>query len=166
VTFADLLSGVAVFIDANTFVYHFTQHVVFGAACTDLLDRVRRQDLGGWTSSHVLSDVAHRVMTVEATARYSWPAAGVLKRLKQRPADVQALVQPRQAVDDIRAMGVQIAPVTADLVAAATLISQQTGLLTNDALVIAAMQAHGLTHLASHDADFDRVPGLTRYAPA
>ncbi len=31
---------------------------------------------------------------------------------------------------------------------------------------VAVMQAHGLTHLASHDGDFDRVPGLTRYAPA
>ena len=25
---------------------------------------------------------------------------------------------------------------------------------------------HGLTHLASNDADFDRIPGLVRYAPA
>jgi predicted nucleic acid-binding protein len=26
-------------------------------------------------------------------------------------------------------------------------------------------QAHGLTNLASHDGDFDRVPGITRYGP-
>jgi predicted nucleic acid-binding protein len=32
-------------------------------------------------------------------------------------------------------------------------------------LVVAMMQANGLTHLASHDSDFDRVPGITRYAP-
>jgi hypothetical protein len=32
--------------------------------------------------------------------------------------------------------------------------------------VVVSMQQQGLTHLASHDADFDRVPGLTRYAPA
>jgi len=44
-------------------------------------------------------------------------------------------------------------------------ISRQTGLLTNDALVVSTMQANGLTHLASNDADFDRVPGITRYAP-
>ncbi len=28
------------------------------------------------------------------------------------------------------------------------------------------MQQHGLTRLASHDADSDRVPVLTRFAPA
>jgi predicted nucleic acid-binding protein len=38
--------------------------------------------------------------------------------------------------------------------------------LTNDAMVVAVMRANGLTNLANHDADFDRVPGLTRYAPA
>ena len=34
-----------------------------------------------------------------------------------------------------------------------------------DALLIAVMQANGLTSLASHDSDFDRVPSLTRYTP-
>ena len=43
--------------------------------------------------------------------------------------------------------------------------SQQHGLLHNDALIVAVMQANSLTNLASEDDDFDRVPGLTRYAP-
>lgn len=51
------------------------------------------------------------------------------------------------------------------LVATAAAVSQQHGLLSNDALIVAAMQTHGLTNLASADADFDRVPGITRYAP-
>ncbi|MCY2993431.1 MAG: PIN domain-containing protein [Planctomycetota bacterium] len=38
-------------------------------------------------------------------------------------------------------------------------------LLSGDALIVAVMHAHGLTRLASHDADFDRVSWLTRYAP-
>jgi predicted nucleic acid-binding protein len=38
--------------------------------------------------------------------------------------------------------------------------------LTDDALVVAVMQHHHLTVLASLDDDFDRVPGLMRYAPA
>jgi predicted nucleic acid-binding protein len=52
------------------------------------------------------------------------------------------------------------------LLATSTGISQQYGLLTNDALTVAVMQANGLTKVASADTDFDRVPGLTRYAPA
>ena len=52
------------------------------------------------------------------------------------------------------------------IAAAAAAISQQFGLLSGDALIVVVMREHGLVHLASHGADFDRVPGLTRYAPA
>jgi predicted nucleic acid-binding protein len=51
------------------------------------------------------------------------------------------------------------------LIAAAASSSRQTGLLSNDALIVAVMQANGLTRLASSDRDFDRIPGLTRYEP-
>jgi predicted nucleic acid-binding protein len=36
---------------------------------------------------------------------------------------------------------------------------------SGDALIVAMMQANGLTKLASNDADFDRVPGITRFSP-
>jgi predicted nucleic acid-binding protein len=61
--------------------------------------------------------------------------------------------------------GIQVLTIPPDLVAIAAALSQQYGLLSNDALIITVMQAHGLTNLASHDADFDRVPGITRYGP-
>jgi predicted nucleic acid-binding protein len=48
---------------------------------------------------------------------------------------------------------------------AATNFSQQFEPLTGDSLIVAVMRHHGLTNLASEDADFDRVAGLTRYAP-
>jgi predicted nucleic acid-binding protein len=47
----------------------------------------------------------------------------------------------------------------------AAVLSQQIGLLSNDALMVAVMQANGLTNVASHDPDLDRVPGLKRYTP-
>jgi predicted nucleic acid-binding protein len=55
--------------------------------------------------------------------------------------------------------------IPAALVATAAAVSQQTGLLSDDALIVAVMRHYGLANLASHDADFDRVPGITRYAP-
>jgi predicted nucleic acid-binding protein len=39
------------------------------------------------------------------------------------------------------------------------------GLLSNDALIVAVMQANGLSKLASSDQDFDRIPWLSRYKP-
>jgi predicted nucleic acid-binding protein len=52
------------------------------------------------------------------------------------------------------------------LISSATVVSQQHGLLSNDALIVAVMRNHGLINLASSDTDFDRVPGLMRFAPA
>jgi predicted nucleic acid-binding protein len=68
-------------------------------------------------------------------------------------------------VDDLSLIGIQVLPVPGPQVSLAADLSQQFGLLTDDALVVAVMRHHNLLALASHDADFDRVPGLTRYAP-
>ena len=38
-------------------------------------------------------------------------------------------------------------------------------LLTNDAMIVALMRRHGVTHLVTNDNDFDRVPGLTVWKP-
>ena len=76
------------------------------------------------------------------------------------------LTRFRQVVDGIPGLGVQVLPITMRLVSVAAAISGEYGLLSGDALVVAVMREHGLVNLASHDADFDRVPGLTRYAPA
>src|SRR5262245_19728054 len=103
-------------------------------------------------------------MTFEASMRFGW-SAKVVDRLKQNPAAVRQLVHFRAAVQKIPQMGIHVLTIAGPLVDTAAGISQSTGLLTNDALVVAVMLANGLTSLGSSDADFDRVPGITRYAP-
>jgi predicted nucleic acid-binding protein len=164
--FSALPSGESVFVDANPFVYHFSPHPVLGPACNQLLKRIEQKDLHAFTSAHVLSEVAHRLMTFEAITRFGWSPGKLTLRLRQNPAAVQQLVHFRQAIEEIVQLGIPVLPISGALVVQAAPLSQQTGLLSNDALIVAVMQANGLTNLASGDADFDRVPGLTRYAPA
>jgi predicted nucleic acid-binding protein len=71
-TFADIPAGLSIFVDANIFVYHFLSHATFGPACHQLLERAARQEIVGYTAADVLSDVAHRVMTLEAIATFNW----------------------------------------------------------------------------------------------
>jgi predicted nucleic acid-binding protein len=164
-TFADIPAGASVFIDANTFVYDAVQWPGLGPPSTALLDRIDRQEITGLTSTHILAEIAHRVMTIEAADRYGWPMAWIANRLRRHPTEVQSLTRFRRVVDDFQASRIRALTVTASDIATATALSQQFGLLTNDALIIAVMRANNLTALASHDADFDRVPGLTRFAP-
>jgi len=44
-TFAQLPQGVAVFLDANSLIYHFTNEPTYGAACTQLIKRVEQHQL-------------------------------------------------------------------------------------------------------------------------
>jgi predicted nucleic acid-binding protein len=165
-SFALIPSGAALFFDANTLLYHFSNDPRYGAACTQLLKRVELRDLEGFTSAHVLADVAHRLMTLEAISLKGWPAAGIAARLRKHHMLVPQLRVYRQAIAHVPLLGLQVLAISQSLIETATLLSRQFEFLIGDALVVAAMQAKGLTLLASNDADFDRVPGLTRYEPA
>ena len=164
-TFADIPSGSSVFVDADTFVYHFTPHPVFRSACEQLMDRFVHGDVLGITSADVLRDVAHRLMTMEAIIQFGWPVTGIAQRLRRHHDEIRKLGRFRQAIDEIPRLGVQVMPATQQLVSAAAALSQSHELLSGDALIVAHMQANGLVQIASQDRDFDRVPGLTRYSP-
>jgi len=164
-TFAKLPAGAALFLDANVLVYHFANDPSFGPACTSLVREIEQQQRAGYTSTHIINEVTHRLMTIEAAGAYGWPFAGITRRLKRHPAEIQKLTQFRQAVDKVPLLGIQVIPITMPLLTAGAALSQQFGLLSGDALLVAVMQAHALANLASHDSDFDRVPGLTRYGP-
>ncbi len=163
--FADLVAGESVFVDANVLIYHFGPHPAFGMACNQLVQRITNQELRGFTSTHMLGEVAHALMIVEAMSLPGWTLGKLKQRLRQQPNVLQNLTRFRMAVETILQSTLQILTITPSLLGTAALLSQQHGLLTNDALIVAVMQAHGLANLASHDTDFDRVPGLTRYGP-
>jgi predicted nucleic acid-binding protein len=165
VIFDDLLSGTAVFVDANSLVYAVVADPRYGPSCKRLLERIDNQDLQGFTSAHVLSEMAHRVMTLEAITRFNRPLTGMANWLRRHPAEVRQLTRHRQAIDEVRVGKVQALAVEGADVSLAADLSVSFGLLSSDALIVVVMQRNRLTQLASLDADFDRVPGLTRYAP-
>ena len=157
--------GATVFVDANPFIHHFEPNAVFGPASTEFLEPIENQESYGVTTTQILSEVAHRLMTLEAMQAFGWESAGIALRLRNHPAEVQTLKRVRQAVQEIPLFNVRILTIDPAWLDSAAAVSQPTGLLHNDALSVAAMKVHGLTALASADPDFDRVPGVTRYAP-
>jgi predicted nucleic acid-binding protein len=164
--FADLLAGEPVFVDANILIYHFGPHPIFGAACQQLVQRIEKQEIRGFTSTHVLGEIAHQLMIIEALSLPGWTPGKVKQRLRQQSGALLALTRFRAAVEAVLQSNIQVLTIAPALLGIATVICQQNGLLTNDALSVAIMRANGLSKIASHDIDFDRVPGLTRYAPA
>jgi hypothetical protein len=45
--FAQIPVGSAVFLDANTLIYHFASDPKYGASCTQLVKRIEQQELIG-----------------------------------------------------------------------------------------------------------------------
>lgn len=164
-TFDDLPAGALVFIDANCLIYAATSDPTYGVPCQRLLDQIENKNLQGCTSAHILGDLSHRLMTIEAALLFNRPMTGIANWLRRHPAEVQQLTRYSQALDDLLAIPLPILPVAGTLVSRARHFSRQYGLLTNDALIVAVMQDHALHHLASNDPDFDRVAAITRYAP-
>jgi predicted nucleic acid-binding protein len=160
--FDALQAGDRIFLDANLLVYHFAAHPTLGATCSRLIERIDKREITAYTSTHILSEIAHRLMTYEASQMFGWKTK-IVDRLQRQPTEIQKLQSFRQAIEKIPQLGIEILTIPADLVADASALSIQYGLLSNDALVVAIMVTKGLTNLASHDADFDRVPGLVRY---
>jgi predicted nucleic acid-binding protein len=164
-TFADLVPGDVVFVDANVFIYHFAPDPVLQAPCGQFLQRIENQEIHASTSTHVVAEAAHRLLTLEARTRFRWSSGKVVQRLKQNPARLQQLIVFRTAIERVAQSRIAVLPASAALLVTAAGFCQQPGLLITDALTVALMQAHGITKLASDDTDFDRVPGITRYAP-
>jgi predicted nucleic acid-binding protein len=151
-------------IDANIFIYHFTQSPLT-AACTAFLQRVEAGELCGYTAVATLAEVAHRLMLLEAIRTLGLTPRMAVRFLKEHPTHVAGLTEYRQALNAIPGFGVTVVPVTLAHLAAAQALCEQEGLLTNDALLVAVTQALGLTDLASNDPDLARLPGLTLWQP-
>src|SRR5581483_12049807 len=128
-TFADLALNDRVFLDANMLVYHFVSHHVFGPTANRLMTRIENQEIEGCTSTHILSEVAHRLMMIEAATLPGWKQTKVKLRLMQQPSALKNLVLFRQAIETILQSRIQTFVIPPSMILSAAVISQQTGLL-------------------------------------
>jgi len=161
---ATLPSARRVFIDANIFIYHFTQ-MPLSSACTAFLHRVEGGDIQGITSVVVLAEVTHRLMVLEAIASFGFPSRTAVKQLKEHPALVRQLARYKVATEKIPAFNITIEPITAAHLQLAQHLSTTHGLLTNDSLNAAVMQILAVVDIASNDQDLAAMPGLTIWQP-
>ena len=129
------------------------------------MDRLSAGEVTGMVSIQVLADAQHKTMMSLLAAQYGLSRSKLVGWAKKHPAELRALTGLSEAVQLLRSAAVKILPLDDALLDGAARISTQHGLLTNDALIVALMQRHGIIHLATNDDDFDRVPGITVWKP-
>jgi predicted nucleic acid-binding protein len=158
-------AGTACFVDANIFYYHFVDVPLLSDGCSEFLARVTRQEVTAFASVHVLAEAVHKVMLAEAAAKFAMNRAGLVNWLQHHRDRIQQLSDFCDAARDLLSMPLSLVPADASVLDAATALSRQFGLLTNDALILALMRRQGLQHLVTNDDDFDGIAGLTVWKP-
>jgi len=156
----ELPAGQTVFIDANIFIYHFTG---LSQECSRFLERCERGDLWGITAVHVLLEVLHRLMMIEAVTKKLVTPGNVAKKLRTRPNVVKQLVDYQ--TQTILEMGIELVGLTSDALRISHPYRRRGGLLVNDSLIAAVMEAEGILDIATANPDFSRVDGLRVYSP-
>ncbi len=161
----EIEEGQRVFIDANIFVYHFSQGSRFNKSCTDFLRRVEKAGIHGITSTAIIQEATHRLMMGEASSVIDIEVKNLPKYLKQHSELVKQLTKHLAIPGKISELNVEIIPVTLGLIEGSQIFKTKYGFLSNDALTLKVMDEYKITHLASNDMDFKRVDWVKLYLP-
>ncbi|MBI2361191.1 MAG: PIN domain-containing protein, partial [Deltaproteobacteria bacterium] len=145
----------------NIFVYAFLGHAT---QCRDLLARCATEQVFGITSLDVVNEVTHRMMLAEALG------SGVIKRdsvreLRGKWREIAKLTAYWAQTAGIFALNILVLTSDEARLHRAQTVRARHGLLTNDSLIVAAMDEYGIDSLATRDDDFDHVSGVTVYKP-
>lgn len=159
---ADLPEGFRVLIDANIFIYHFAGA---SAECTQFLLGCEQGRFQGVTGIHVVLEVLHRLMIAEAIAQKLAPSRNAVKKLKENPDVIKRLKSYQEKTRSIREMGIEILPLSAEILEASAACRKEYGLLINDSVTVALALRERVQALASADRDFERVNELVVYRP-
>jgi predicted nucleic acid-binding protein len=161
----DLPDGDRCFVDTNIFYYHFVNTPPLSDLCSAFLERAANGTIEVYTSLHILADAVHKIMLAEAAMKFGQNRAGLVNWLQRNQHRISELSDFRQAASNLARMALVLLPADAALIVEAATLSSHFGLLTNDALIVALMQRHGLANRVTNDDDFDSIPDLTVWKP-
>jgi len=154
-----------VFIDTNIFLYAISDHPRYGAACNELLERVKTEEIKGRISVIVLNELLHKLMLGEVAEKENIKLSQVIRSIRNN----------REILKDLKAYGIvedietnynlSITGVNQDDFDEARKLMKKEFLLSNDALHLAVMKREEIVNLATRDSDFAAVEDIEIWEP-
>jgi predicted nucleic acid-binding protein len=136
------------------------------AECKTLLERCSNEDVFAITLFEIIHEATHIFMLAEARAKGLFNAAEKgPKYLSRHPDDVKKLSDYWTNSQRLLTLNILVLPMERDIVVAAQAERLNAGLLTNDSVIVAAMREYGDSQIATNDAQFDAVAGISVYSP-
>ncbi len=169
---SDLPENTRVFVDTNIFDYALSAKSL---SCMEFTERVARREIKAYVNTQVLSDLIHKLMLKEAFAKQliPIPSANKLKEcFKKDQAKSTLLTDYQQQFEKLLADGLQVLPITKQLLIETKIERATYALLTNDSIHIGTMSRckvnrrdAPLYDIVTNDDDFAAITDITVWKP-
>ena len=127
------------------------------------MKRIEQSDINGYCNDFVFNEVIHKLMVTAIVNRYHYSPHEVVSIIKKEPKILNEIPELWQAGELLNAIDLKF--ISGPFFPEALKISKKYNLLITDAVHVAAMKKEGITHIATNDADFVRIPSLEIIKP-
>lgn len=142
---SDLPRGERIFIDANIFLSEIFEEEDTVKSCTKFLNRIKNDEMDGFSSVIVLNEIFHRVAIAQAHESFGISLSRVVTFLKDNPDKFRSMDKPWEAIQNIlKIPNLSILEVDVDILTDGLRLSKLYGLLSSDSLHLAVMKAHNI----------------------
>lgn len=159
---SSIRAGAWVAIDTNILVYANQRR---SPECLEFLKRCAGGELQGVVPMPMVAELVHALMLIEVRENNWIERANAARALAERPDLVCRLTRYEIQTREFFGVGLRVEPVGAGDILEALRIQKEAGLLTNDALLLAAARRLGCEAVASADRAIARAPGFSVYGP-
>lgn len=154
--------GDSVVIDANIIIYAIQKE---SKQCKDLLLRCAEEEINGIMPVHILAEVMHILMISEARDNGWISGSNPAKQLSEKPDRIRQLLRYENLMKDLMSVNLKIISLEQEDFLTAMRIQRESGLLTNDALLVAVAERLRVESIASADKRFGLISGKILYSP-
>lgn len=151
-----------VLIDANIFLYAARNA---SQQCVELARSVARGEIFGIVASHTLTEIMHRLMVAEARENGWLTRNNPTRQLAEQPEKVIKLFRYEHSLRDLLTGGIRLEPLLREDFLTSLSVQKETGLLTNDSLLIAVARRLAIQAIASADKSFRKISEIVLYSP-
>jgi hypothetical protein len=160
----------SIFVDANVFDYHHSNHPRFGSDCTDFLKKIETGTVHAVTSNVVQQEAMYFLQMLKGELLLGTPDRSRIHAKIAADAMVaqecwKAAEKFLNLLDALRSATLMFFEVDSSHARQIVELGKRYQLILRDAAHVCVCQVMNLSHIASNDADFDRVDFLTRWKP-
>lgn len=166
---SDYTSDECIFIDANIFIYNALDNPIYAESCSDFLMLVETDKIKAVITPMVMDEVLFKILVAEASQHIDKFNIWNLKKKMKDPIFSSVVYKPvkeyNEYLIELTYAGLEILDINERTIKKSIILGEKYGLLTTDAIHLAAMKQYEIIYLASNDSDFDKVDFIKVYKP-